>query len=307
MTNISNQSTVPRQGQIHSKKKLEDLNMMDAFLFDASTENPKDAEIIARTIVRRVMGRDLQEITVESQKQFLGLDFGKRGIRMDLWVRETVFDEKPVIRLYDIEPNNYKDDLPKRSRFHQAKADVKELPSDSKFKNLPQLVMIWILPYDPFGDDRMLYTVKNMVVENNELVYNDDVLKFFLYTKGKKGGSEELKALLTYLEESTQKNAVDAELKKIQKIVGNIKKSHETEDRYMTLQEMIDYEKDDSYKDGLRVGVQQGLQQGIIRSCQKLNITKEKTVETLMQECELPQDKAEECVCLYWKEENITN
>lgn len=33
-----------------------------------------------------------------------------------------------------------------------------------KFKNLPQLVMIWILPYDPFGDDRMLYTVKNMVV-----------------------------------------------------------------------------------------------------------------------------------------------
>lgn len=50
---------------------------------------------------------------------------------------------------------------------------------------LPEVIMIWILPYDPSGDDRMLYTVKNMVVENNELVYNDGILKTFLYTKGK--------------------------------------------------------------------------------------------------------------------------
>ena len=103
--------------------------------------------------------------------------------------------------------------------------------------------MIWILPYDPFGDDRMLYTVKNMVVENNKLVYNDGVLKFFLYTKGKNGGSKELKDLLTYFEETTQDNAVDQELKEIQKIVGGIKESRETEDRYMTLQEIIDHEK----------------------------------------------------------------
>ena len=76
----------------------------------------------------------------------------------------------------------------------------------------------------------MLYTVKNVVVENNELVYNDGVVKFFLYTKGKLGGSEELKSLLTYFEETTRENAVDEELEEIQKIVGNIKHSSETED-----------------------------------------------------------------------------
>ena len=56
----------------------------------------------------------------------------------------------------------------------------------------------------------MLYTVKNMVVENHELVYNDDVVKLFLYTKGKHGGSEELRTLLTYtisLKGMTQKSA----------------------------------------------------------------------------------------------------
>ena len=49
-------------------------------------------------------------------------------------------------------------------------------------------------------DKGMLYTVKNMVVENKELVYNDGVVKLFLYTKGKRGGSEDLKSLLTYFE-----------------------------------------------------------------------------------------------------------
>ena len=116
MTNISNQTTVPYREQIYKKKKLEELNLMDAFLFDVSTERPENAEIIARTIVRRVVGHDLQEITVESQKQFCGLDLGKRGIRMDLWVRERSSDDKPVIRLYDIEPNIYHDHLPKRSQ-----------------------------------------------------------------------------------------------------------------------------------------------------------------------------------------------
>ena len=141
-----------------------------------------------------------------------------------------------------------------------------------------------------------------MVVENNELVYNDGVLKFFLYTKGKNGGSKELKDLLTYFEETTQDNAVDQELKEIQKIVGGIKESRETEDRYMTLQEIIDHEKDNSYTDGVRAGVQQGLQQGIILTCQKLNQTKEKTMEALMQECGITEGEAKEYIRLYWQD-----
>lgn len=76
---------------------------------------------------------------------------------MDLWVREheNGSNGKSIVRLYDIEPNLYEDDIPKRSRFYQAKADVKELPCGSKYGKLPEFIMIWILPYDPFGDDRM--------------------------------------------------------------------------------------------------------------------------------------------------------
>ncbi len=296
MIHKSNQSIVLNQERNTRKKTLEELDMMDAFLFEASTENPEDAAVIARTIVKRVTGHDLKEFTLENQKQFVGTDLNKRGIRMDLWVRETDEGarEKPVVRLYDIEPNIYYDHLPKRSRFYQAKADAKELPAGTEFEMLPELIMIWILPYDPFGDDLMLYTVKNMVVENNELVYNDGVLKLYLYTKGKKGGSDELRALLKYFEETTQDNAVDADLKAIQEIVGNIKHSKKEEKRFMTLQEMIDHSYDD--------GVQQGIQQGIIQTCQSLKQTKEKTIETLKAQCNITDEMAAEYIERYWEE-----
>ena len=69
------------------------------------------------------------------------------------------------------------------------------------------------------------------------------------------------------------------------------------------------------YSDGVRAGVQQGMQQGleqgmqqgIIRTCQNLNQTKEKTIETLMKECDTSKEEAEEYIRLYWQEENETN
>lgn len=301
MISKSNQTLVPHQERNTRKKTLEQLDLMDAFMFEASTENPKDAAVIARTIIKRVTGHELKEFTLENQKQFLGTDLNMRGIRMDLLVQETEqgTTEKPHVRLYDIEPNTYHiKNLPKRSRFYQAKADANQLMTGAEFESLPEFIIIWILPYDPFGDDRMIYTVKNMVVENNELVYNDGVLKLFLYTKGKIGGSEELKALLKYFEETTQDNAVDEELKEIQKIVGTIKQSKEEEKRYMTLQELMEYNYDE--------GVAQGIQQGIIHTCQSLNRTKEETIETLMSQCDLTEEAAAEYIALYWRE-NVSN
>ena len=145
------------------------------------------------------------------------MDLSKRGVRLDVYLTEE--DKKAgkdILRLFDIEPNNYYEpDLPRRSRFYQSLIDSQLLPTKTSFRNLPDIFMIWILPYDPFGDDRMLYIVKNMVAENNQIVYNDGSTKIFLYTKGTKGGSKELKDLLTYFEKTTLTNAVDSDLQEI--------------------------------------------------------------------------------------------
>ncbi|MBQ9926824.1 MAG: hypothetical protein IJO65_02505, partial [Lachnospiraceae bacterium] len=126
-----------------------------------------------------------------------------------------------------------------------------------------------------------LYTVRNVVAENQKLVYNDGVRKIFLYTKGTKGGSPKLKNLLNYMENTRKENAVDEELQQIQNIVDEVKCSDEERARYMKVYGVIDYEKRDSYEAGHEAGHAEKL---IELVCRK--ITKGKEVAQIAEELE---------------------
>ena len=144
-------------------KSLEDLNLMDSFLLDAATEDPENAKTIAKIAIERATGHDIKNLIVKTQKQFKGISLDKRGIRLDIYAseRDQSVGDDITLRLYDIEPNKYhEENIPYRSRFYQSLIDSKLLPTDTPFSNLPELITIWILPYDPFSDDRMIYTVK---------------------------------------------------------------------------------------------------------------------------------------------------
>lgn len=272
-------------------KSLEDLNLMDSFLLDAATEDPENAKKIAKVIIERATGHVVENLVVETEKQLKGLSIDKRGIRMDIYVREQeqTENEFSTLCLYDIEPNKYQEkDLPRRSRFYQSLIDSKLLPTDTPYEELPDVITIWILPFDPFGCDRMIYTVKNMVAEENHIVYNDGVIKLFLYTKGTKGGSKELKDLLTYMEHTTAENAVDQDLQEIQSIIDNVKSKDNLGGRFMTLQEMINYEKRDS-----RI-------EGAISNCKFLGLDIDKTKESIIKQYRLPESMADYFLDLYW-------
>ena len=65
---ISNQSFT-RQSRKYTYKhsynrSLEELNLMDSFLFEASTEDSEDAKKIAKVIIERVTGIPVKNLTV---------------------------------------------------------------------------------------------------------------------------------------------------------------------------------------------------------------------------------------------------
>lgn len=95
--------------------------------------------------------------------------------------------------------------------------------------------MIFICNYDPFGYDRVKYTIRNMCVEEPEMPYDDGAQTTVLYTKGTKGDdiSEELRQFLNYMENTTQTNAVNDTLKDIQKMVDIVKQDGEVSLSYM--------------------------------------------------------------------------
>lgn len=129
--------------QSKSYKSLQDLNLIDSFLFSASTENSQDAEFIAKLIIERATGRRIKDICVMAEKQLAGIDIMHHGIRMDLCIME--YEDDSVAGVYDIEPNRYKvKELPKRSRYSQAMTDVKLLGAGQEYMELPEYVSIWI-------------------------------------------------------------------------------------------------------------------------------------------------------------------
>ena len=66
------------------RKGLQGLDLINAFLFRASTEKTKDAEFIAKLIIERATGHKVEQISVVSEKPLTGVDVGRHGICMDL-------------------------------------------------------------------------------------------------------------------------------------------------------------------------------------------------------------------------------
>ena len=138
----------------------------------------------------------------------------------------------------------------------------------------------------------MIYTVKNSVVENPNIVYNDGVTKVYLYTKGTKGGNDNLRALLNFMENSSEENATDSDLCKIQGILDVIRNNEEVGERYMTWEDVIEYEKRDSYEDGRKSGREEGREEGFISACREFGKTNDEITRLLMEKFCLTEEDA---------------
>lgn len=124
--------------------------------------------------------------------------------------------------------------------FYHGKMIARSLNSGIDYDELKNVVVIMVLPYDPFGLDRMVYTVKAHCMEEPGMEYEDGASTLFLYTKGTKGEPKEaLRELLYYMENSSLKNAVNDDLKEVHRMVEIVKLDSETSISCVRLMEKL--------------------------------------------------------------------
>ena len=249
--------------QMTKHRPLAELDLLDDFLFNALLAYPEYGRRFCRKFLRILFGRDFKNLNIVTQKSYGGLDTGYHGARLDVYIEEgdeVEVDSTNVSAIYDIEPdkNNKRkeiDAIPQRTRFYHAIIDRRCLKSGQSYDRLKKVFVIFICPYDPFGDNRMIYTIRNQCVENPELPYDDGVRTIFLYTKGEKGrDNETLSQLLDYMENTTRENAVTEELEDIQEMVDAVK-----EDAEVTVAYMKGFERDQMFlEEGKRQGEELG-------------------------------------------------
>ena len=222
------------------QKKLEDLNLLDDFLFNAVISYPGFGEIFGRKLLKILFNKEVKNLNVIAQRYYGGGNPQLRGARLDVYLEaEDAAELEAALpsTLYDIEPDQNKDDvkkLPKRVRFYHALIDCRSLEKGENFGKLKNVIIIFISSYDPFHCDRICYTMKTTCLEEPELPYDDGARTIFLYTRGKRGEvSEQVRELLHYFEKTTKENAANENLKEIQEIVNKVKLDREVSVEYM--------------------------------------------------------------------------
>ena len=224
------------------RRKLEELNLLDDFLFNAMLAYPDTGEAFIRKLLETLFDRKFPHLKIRAQESFAGVNTDLHAARLDVYIEEDGSvqingDEIPTI--YDVEPDhNHKTAeikaFPKRARFYHAMIDRRSLKAGEHFGKMKKVYVIFICDYDPFGYDRALYTIKNRCLEEPTMPYEDDAETWVLYTRGKKGNiSESLRQLLSYMENTNQNNAINEDLRDIQQMVDQVKRDGEVSLRYM--------------------------------------------------------------------------
>lgn len=168
------------------RKRLEDMNLLDDFLFNAVMTFPGIGERFCRLLLQVVLGREIGRLRVVAQRAFGGRDEGFRGARLDVLAEEELMDVLADPSVFDIEPDNNGDvvslkDLPKRVRFYHAIIDSRCLKKGEGFGKLKRVFVIFVCSYDPFDRGRMVYTIRNMCEEIPEMEYDDGMGKAALF------------------------------------------------------------------------------------------------------------------------------
>lgn len=227
------------------KRSLEDLNVIDDFLMNAAASDREGGEEFCRLVLSTLLEREVGKIHVNAQKVIPAGAPNLRGIRMDVEVIESAGE---LINVYDIEPCRYhKRGLEKSNRFYQAKIDSRYMESGERdFTKLPNLYIITILPYDPFGKDYMMYQFINQCLEVPGLEYKDGLRYIYFNTTGKKGGSPAIRELLQYFQNSTETNARSERLQRIHEHIKKVKVLPEVKEEFMRLDDIIYYEREEA-------------------------------------------------------------
>ena len=248
------------QNEITIIKNIKQLDLMNAAALDQEL-----GEEFCRLILETLLQRQIGKIHITAQKTLQGILPEKRGIRMDVEILEGE-DQESGVNIYDLEPHLRKDmNVPKHNRFYQAVIDSRQLAGgDREFDKLPNLYIVTILNYDIFGKGYMKYCVHNHCEEVPEVDYEDGLTFLYFNTGGTRGGNEAIHALLTYLQDSRKENVVDEATDRLHRLITKVKEKPEVRLEYMKFDDIIYWEKKDSYKEGEAAGRESAYREMII-------------------------------------------
>ncbi|MCI9109674.1 MAG: Rpn family recombination-promoting nuclease/putative transposase [Lachnospiraceae bacterium] len=269
--------------------RLEDLNLINRFLFDEVME---DRESYQAT-VSILLGEDIELMDGPETEKELRVSPELREIRLDV----VSMDRSGKLYYTEMQQKDTKN-LRRRSRYYQAQLDVSLLAPGSKdFNLLNDSCLILVAPFDIFERGLYRYTFATFCKECPDLKLEDGATRVFINTKGKNkwAFTQEFLDFMEYLTNTTDEVAEKTEsyrIKRIHEQVKRIRLSEKMGVKYMQLWEEKAYIREE----GLEQGLAEGRDKHLINIiCKKL--AKAKSLDQIADEVEESLELVEK-ICL---------
>lgn len=214
-----------------------------------------------RCLLEMTLGMEIVKVEVSRERSIV-YHPEYRGVRLDVYAKDdhnTRFNvEMQVVQIP--EPG-------KRARYYHSQIDMDLLLSGEEYAELPEVYVIFICDFDPFGKRQYCYRFENRSVEDAKLSLGDGSHTIFLSTRGENPG-EVPASLVNFLKfvrsdrEESERESGDVFVRRLQDSIRRIKASREMGERYMTFEELLKDERKAGFAEGRELGMLEGEQKG---------------------------------------------
>ncbi len=123
-----------------AQKTLQNLNLLDDFLFGTLLSNEEFGEQFGRILLEIIFQKKFGRLKVVPQKVYFGRNTSLHGTRLDVYLEEVPGEDLlGQASVYDVEPDNSPGtirELARRTRFYHSLIDSKSLRSGLKYEAL---------------------------------------------------------------------------------------------------------------------------------------------------------------------------
>ena len=268
------------------RKTLKELTLKDNFMFGAVMCDEKNC----KRLLELVLEFPIERVEVSKERSIVYHPEYK-GVRLDVYAK----DENNTH--YNVEMQAvFHRALGKRARYYHSQIDMDLLTTGEEYAELPNVYVIFICDFDPFGMKKYRYTFRHLCLESSTVQLEDGYETIFLSTCGENSEevSRELVKFLTYvradLEESTA-DFGDSFVENLQKAVSDIKQSRRMGERYMLTELLMQDERRAGREEGREEGRIVGHRESVIEFLTELGSVPKELQETISRETDLEQLK----------------
>ena len=245
---------------------------------------------ICLKLLQGILRMEIKDIHYLETEKSMDARYQGKGIRMDVYVRDdaaTVYNIEMQVRMLE------GTSLFKRTRYYQSMIDADLLAAGADYDDLNKTIIIFICPFDPFGEGRHIYTFENICLENTKCKLQDGTTKIFLNTKGTMTDVDgSVKAFLDYVNGIVGEDPL---VREMDEMIRRIKRENEERVSYMTFAMKMMEERKEGFREGERQGFTNGLAEGkaegvafsISNMMKNLGVSVEKAMDIL----QIPADE----------------